>query len=378
MIGFIISILPYQKTTWVHQQARTCTKPKWTASAFDELPPSLKLNAVAEAVARKRDYKSTDRLLSEMSSSGVKLEQSALTAIIDSATRSPEHLASFLLKINPSGYNSSFPSIQQASPNYIVDPERFVDISFASGFLGVVGTCVSAEILEPPLVHHSADEATTVLILVLSALAFDRYAASAVTWTRIQAGLVRLFANDPARESHVDAACFLVAYLLGLPWVCFRPDVSQVVKWLDRYYGNKQVENLSESNEGLQRKSWGPDSGTELDKYLVWLVSGVAAEDKIDGRLITSAVRPAHEFLRRARARCGTEITGKASEADKKIGIAIAQAKDLLKKNQRVHEVLANNMLQGKSVGQCVALVAELLSTEQTTTVSTMTQPETG
>ena len=378
MVSFINSILPYQKNRWARQQPRTCSKPKWTASAFDELPPSLKLNAVAEAVARKRDHTATDRLLSEMSSSGVKLEQSALTAIIDSATRSPEHLASFLLKINPSGYNSSFPSIQQEKSNNKIDPERLVDISFAGGFLGVVGTCVTAEILEPPIVHHSADEATTVLILVLSALAFDRYAASAITWTRIQAGLARLFANDPSRESYVDAACFLVAYLLGLPWVCFRPDVAQVVKWLDRYYGNKEVSKSSESNEESQQKRWSSDSGTEVNKYLIWLVSGVAAEDKIDGRLITSAVHPAYEFLRRARVRGGTDVTGKAGEADKRISIAIAQAKDLLKKNQHVHEMLANNMLQGKSVGECVALVSELLSTEQTTTVSTMTQPETG
>ena len=324
------------------------------ASALDDVSPSVKLNAVAEALARRRDYPAAIRLLQEMSTAKVSLDPQALSTIVDSAVLAPNALASLLRTAAPPGYAShTLPSATHPDPHPI-DPERPADLSLAVSFLVLVTGAVSAELLEPPLVHHSADEATSVLLLLFTALLFDRYAAAAATWQRISAGLARIFADDPVRTARVDAAHFLVAYVLGLPWMCFRPDADQIIKFHSSRHGEGSSSDIQIVDDM---------SDAEMDIYLVWLVAGVACEDAQDGKLIDSDLKGARALLRavtRARRKRGnTESEEKSVGSHDRIQTALAHANEILERYHLTHTKVAEKMLKGGSVGECVVEVAD-------------------
>lgn len=354
MVAFHPPALPLRRRARRSPFPATCQlSPSASSSALDDVAPSVKLNAVAAALARRRDYTGALRVVREMSTAGVSLDPPALTAIVDSAVPAPAALASLLRAAAPAGYAArTIPSTIPAEQRPI-DPARAADLSLAVSFLVVVSGAVSAEVLEPPLVHHPANEATSILLLLFAGLLFDRYAAAAVTWRRISSGLARIFADDPVRSARVDAAHFLIAYLFGLPWMCFRPDPKQIIKFHSRRGGEQDQGGATLGVNGIMDE--------EIDMYLVWLVAGVAIEDQMDGMLIESDLRGARALLRtvsRARRKnaSGRNIVAGVRD-EERIRLAIAHAKDMLQQNGKVHSGVTERMLKGGSVGDCVAVV---------------------
>lgn len=182
-------------------------------------------------------------------------------------------------------------------------------------FFTVVFAALSAEFIEPAVLHHPADDATAVLFfLVCLGLAADRCMLSATGWRRLRRGLTRLIADDPARAAHTDAAAFLISYLLGLPWLCYRPDGRRAARW---------------------QKHAAPDIGTPfddrvVDRCLVWLVAPVAAELALDGTLIQSDLSSARDFMTSVRAARSPPARPSLGEVDNRIRSAVACAKRLL------------------------------------------------
>lgn len=238
-------------------------------------------------------------------------------------------------------------------------------MALAAAFVTVVGASVGAEVVEPLVLHHAAPEATTVLMIIIGGLVYDQFAAAGVWWGRVAGGMDRLLSDDPAREASVEAAFFLVAYLLGLPWAPFQPDVGRVlemhgVKRRAKGKGSKRRRRAGKKagdavggdveNNGGEYASTGLDEGT-VDRYLVWLLAGVAAEARLDGQLVESDAAWARELLR--------ATTAQVDEG--RILRAYSSAKDLLERHQVLHARLAEKMLAGLSAGECVILLEKSL-----------------
>ncbi|CAN8070939.1 unnamed protein product [Agarophyton chilense] len=320
------------------QRPACCSaKPARATPALDALSSATKLNAVIDSMARKQDRCATLQLINELKQQGGSLERSALTSVINAFVAAPNDLEHVLRTVAPPGYASrSLSSISRTVHDSVdagvcrhtnIDPERRVDVSLALGFVALVGGALSVEVVEPVIWHHAADEATTVLTVLLLSLAYDRYAASSSAWRRIQRGLTRLFRDDPVRASRVDAACFLTAYLLGLPWMCFKPNGARVGEWIER------------------KRTAGEEVGDVVDRCLVWLVCAVVVELELDGMLMESDLKAAYQVVGRG----GSE----------RVAHAMHSAKRLLQEYRQVHAQLANNMLGGATVGECVALLGD-------------------
>lgn len=330
MLSFVSSLPGLQRP-----RVRTVTVCSTTPStpALDSLPPSLKLNAVAATLAQQNDHEATKKLLLEMKKTGTKLESRTLAAVFDSFARDSDALSDIILQHPPDGYGTSSPP--QCTPVDTIDSSKPVEITLAGGFLFTVTSCIAGEALEP--VAHSGDEATTVLILLLCGLAFDRYAAQSTLWKTLLRGLRRLFREDPVRVARVDAASFLIAYLLGIPWLAYRGDARRVLMSCDA------------TDEDQTRET--------LQKALVWLCAGAAAEGEVDGLLIDSSLSEARALLRQARKR-GIPLGSRDETA---IRSAVSAASSLLSSQRDVYSALSEAMLQSASVGECVALAAEKL-----------------
>lgn len=272
-------------------------------SALDDVPQSLKLNAVAAEVAKRKDYSSTLKLLSEMSSQVISLDLSTQTAILNSSITNHEHMSTLLTKLNLPGYNSV--SLEQAERNEEVmkiDPDKPLELSTASLFVGIVSTSLSVEVIEPIFLHHSPDEANAVLLSIAVILFTDRYTFSGNLWQVVQKGLSRFISNkDINRISKVDAAYFIIAYILGIPWLCYKIYGKQAFKWLDNV-----------------------PSADKIDKCLMWLVAGVAMELEEDGTLILSNLNAAKEFMRLVRKSNKNQLSAK--ECDVRIKTAIVKS----------------------------------------------------
>lgn len=317
------------------------SKENFDRSVLDDVPKAIKLNAVVEAVAKRRDYEATRRVLAEMAECGVSLERGARAAILDASVDDHLRLADLLSSMSLPGYGRA--RLPSESPSAIVDPARAVDVSLAAGFLFVVSGALSAEFIEPTFLHRSPDDATAVLLLVGLVLAADRYGLAAAGWRRLRRGLTRLLANDPARAAHTDSAAFLVAYLLGLPWICYQPDGRRVAS----LHANVTSNPGKLSDDRM------------VDRCLVWLVAPVAAEQVLDDTLIQSDLGPARDFMAAVRK---TKPSGKRmslAEADNRIRCAISAAKRLLADHRNVHAALADAILSGASTGECVSLMVD-------------------
>jgi hypothetical protein len=360
-------------------------------SALDAIPEPMKLNAVAESLARSRDVTAALAVAAELRNTGATLQSRTRAAIVDAIAASPgavgaELLGQLFATEPPAGFGTANASptgavmggrldgaSSSANVAKLPDAGRRVDMGLAAAFLAVVGTSVGAEVIEPIVLHHAATEATTVLMLTTGGIAFDRFAAAGHWWNRVSAGLDRLLSDDPAREAQVESAYFLTAYLLGLPCAPFRPDVGQLLRLHGMHNGRpsrnrasrrEYVEATSSSSIDLSAPNAPPrlfredancgaveeyrpplDEDT-LDRYLVWLLSGVAAESMVDGFLVESDAARARELLRAV-----------AKPDETRILAAYARACELLTRHQVAHAKLAESMLGGVSAGNCVTLL---------------------
>jgi hypothetical protein len=314
--------------------------PLASPSVLDAVPDALKLNAVAESLARSRDVCAALAVAQELRALGEQVRPRTLAALVDGIAARPgadaaKSLGKAFDAARPNGFGqaaetstafiAAFASRKQiASMNgpsapaddddsALPDASRRVDMGLAGAFLAVIGTSLSAEVLEPLFLHHSATEATTMLLLLMGGLAFDRFSAGGATWTRLSAGIDTLLSDDPAREARVEAAYFLVAYLLGLSCAPFQPDVRQILKL-----------HSQDVSVPTNSKPPPPLEDTVVNTYLVWLLAGIAAEAMIDGKLVESDTGRARDLLQAiSRRRMGS--VGKAAD-DERIRAAYASA----------------------------------------------------
>lgn len=359
-------------------------------SALDDLPASLKLNAVAAAVAKQQDHDATLRVLTEMADQSIPLERSTQVAIVDSCVRDHARLSTLLTAVAPFGYgtivNDASVSLLMSNrdstatsagtktkptnvPTAPVDPQRTLDLSVATAFVSVVSTALTVEVVEPALLHHSADEATAALVAVAVILAADRYALSAMLWQRLQAGLTRLFANDPARVALTDAAAFLIAYLLGLPWLCYRPDGRRAAQWhrmlgplgstVPQPSSSPSTSTSKSSSTSTEQPKYAMFDDRIVDKCLIWLVAPVAAELAVDATLINSNLWAARDFMTAVRRKDTQKRRLTIIESDTRIRTAISVASSLLSDYQQTHAALTDALLAGASVGECVSLISD-------------------
>lgn len=375
-------------------------------STLDALPEPLKLNAVAESLARSRDVPAALSVVAELKRSGATLEPRARAAIVDAIASAPgpaaaRNIAQLFAGSPPWGFGDIYNPVSAqpkrkigadqdatGADDALPDAGRRVDMSLAAGFLVVVGTAVSAEVVEPLVLHHAATEATTVLLVVMGGLTFDRFAAAGTWWNRLTGGIERLLSDDPAREASVEAAFFLVAYLLGLPCAPFKPNVPQLLKLhaapskvssaASQAVAAERAKRKQKQFKQRTRKDRGRDAaGTSdvatvglqladtsaelsapavqlpplddkaVDRYLIWLMAGVAAEALMDGLLVESDAARARALLRAA--------GGGADNA--RLSSAYRTARQILTQHQVLHAKLTRGMLEGLSAGQCINLV---------------------
>lgn len=328
------------------------------SSALDELSPSLKFNAIAEALAREHDLPATLRVLSEMNDSGIELTLSTQAAIVDSAVTSHTYLRDILTSISPAGYGSMDPSVSQETPEKEpIDPTRATDLTLTTSFLTVVGGALSAEALEPLLFHQSADEATTLLLLTVTTLAADRYLARAPLWRRLRRGFRRLFTDNPERAARVDAATFLVSYILGLPWICFQPDGRRALRW---YHGWR--EGQTEAGDDTTETGFPVVEDADIDRCLIWLVAGVAAEHAFDNTLICSNLNAAREFVSKVRLTRPVSQRWTLRQSENRIRQAVSCALEIVTAHRGIYDELRSAMFSGASTGECVALLTKHFS----------------
>jgi len=227
-------------------------------------------------------------------------------------------------------------------PTALPDNDRVSEITAGLVFLGVAATGFSLEVIDS-VIHQSTILPTTMLMMAGGLVVGDRYFGSGGIYRSVAGGLTRLLSFDPARECRVDAAAFLVAYLLGIPFVCFRPDVGEILKnhsttmtYMKPHLGHPKVFRL----------------------YLTWILGGVAAEASIDGRLIESGSERALQLCTEARKQ--QLLSWSDQEVQDKIMASYGQAQDLLQRYREMHIKLTQRMLEGATAGECVAFLESL------------------
>lgn len=347
----------FERTVRVQRRRRVCVcvaeGPR--GSALDALPTGVKLNAVAESLARQGDLSGTLSLLRSMEEGAegeVRLSGAALTSIVDllaGASLAPRELASELwraLRLREAPGFGVEKKRPMRAPESLPDSGRAVRVLSAGAVVGTLGGAALTEIVEPLVTHHAAYEAHTVLFALLAAALYDRYAASARGWAFVADGLSRVFSDDPARAARVEAAHFLVAYVLGLPWVCLAPDERAI----------EAVIGTSDSGFSLKA-----NDDAAINAVLVWMLAGAAAEAAIDGALIESDTAGPYRLLRTLRK--GGTKRGKRDRD--RVGAAYATAVVLLNEYTDTLEALATKMLRGESAGECVAFLGSTFNSAQ-------------
>ncbi|GAB0494257.1 hypothetical protein MMPV_005548 [Pyropia vietnamensis] len=272
-------------------------------------------------------------------------------------------------------------------PGAVILPElpdrgRAAELVAGTIFLATTLTALSAEVLEPLLAHHGANDATGFLLLLGGIAAADRYLRGGVASAAVLGGLQRLLAEDPVRETRVEAAFFLAAYALGLPWVCYRPNAVEAVRFFPVLAAGEEAPGgIVVSGLGGEPED-PPQRLTLLDRYLVWLMAGAAAEVAIDGRLIEANIGRGRDVLRRlsgvpgadtdppvppdgeARSASAVSAARRARE-DVRLRWAVAEATTLLSRHSATYDGLVNKMLDGASAGECAAFVETALRADR-------------
>jgi len=263
------------------------------------------------------------------------------------------------------------------------DRARASELVAGTLFLATTLTALTAEVLEPLLAHHGSTEATGFLLLMGFAAAADRYLRGGAAGAAVLGGLQRLLAEDPVRETRVEAACFLAAYTLGLPWVCYRPNAVEAVRFFPVLVaGEEAMAGIGGPAPMVPAGAAPPPTLSLLDRYLVWLMAGAAAEVAIDGRLIEANIGRGRDVLRRlsgvpgadhdppvppaeAGARSSAVAAARRAREDVRLRWAVAEATVLLQRHAATYDGLVNKMLDGASAGECAAFVETALRADR-------------
>jgi len=151
------------------------------------------------------------------------------------------------------------------------DQDGASDVMKASLFLVASGGSLLLEGFDG-ITHHSAAIPNTVILLGAGYMVVDWVLQRGLVKS-IQSGLTRIFVDDLIRRCRTEAAAFLLAYLLGIPMLCYRPNLEAI---------RAVAELVDESN---------------IDNYLVWSLAGPACEASIDGILMETDLNAAGSFI---------------------------------------------------------------------------------
>eukprot|EP00186_Timspurckia_oligopyrenoides_P000885 CAMPEP_0182448080 /NCGR_PEP_ID=MMETSP1172-20130603/23304_1 /TAXON_ID=708627 /ORGANISM="Timspurckia oligopyrenoides, Strain CCMP3278" /LENGTH=373 /DNA_ID=CAMNT_0024644801 /DNA_START=197 /DNA_END=1315 /DNA_ORIENTATION=- len=330
--------------------------------------PDLASNAVVDSLCREGKFAEALLITESMNASRIALKGSSVSALIDGAARfdSPNELLSAFETIDANqslyGFNKyQLPRIQDMEELYYApvtkseqialesaDSERTSELLLAVTVSSTALGSISLEVIDPLILHQSADTPTALLILLGSSLLADRFLFSAQFYHKVAGGLRRLIRDDPARECSVEAALLLSSYLLGLPFLCFQPNAQQIVS----FHANLQESPIYEKKV---------KDGDMLNRYLVWMIMGIVAELRVDSRLIESDVSMPKRLLEQAERKNIDGLKGKFSLAQRRnrLNWAWIEAEKLLDQYKQLHNTLTNKMLDGYSAGECVMIIEQ-------------------
>eukprot|EP00871_Galdieria_phlegrea_P001931 jgi/Galph1/2739/GphlegSOOS_G1402.1 len=230
-------------------------------------------------------------------------------------------------------------------------------------FLGFFSVGLSMELVNPVVFHHSDLEPTVFLLLIFIGLTADRYMGSGKVYRSVERGLRRIFADDAVRASRCEAAFLLTGYLLGIPYLFFRPNARALVMHHQKLL--KLMWNTQMEVDGCGNKT---TCTKELEKelfykYVVWMCSGLAAEYGIDGLFFEvnpdSIRKFVESFDHDTLEEFGCQENWKACK-ELLLDSAYHEAANLLDVFSKEHMILADKMLSGASAGECVSTLEQL------------------
>jgi len=340
------------------------------ARILDSLPEADKYNTLAQGLFRRvLNDKSPDArqsslqegwtLLDEMRQKALKATPRTFSLLVDAAavTNDAEAMKRSLELATGSGLSVVYGQADKGWEGSPVDAGRLAsvtesltdmpedsrskDVVVASAFMGYVGTGVGAETLGDYIYGDFDEIYPTVALLALAAAGvYDIVKGGGVVSKSVVAGLKRLLVDDKERQCRVESAAFLVAYLLGLPCFCFRPNVLEALKMAED--PRIRMDLLTPAG---------------IDKLLVWLLAGVAAENLQHPECIVADPRQSDAFVKLMRDK--DYLKGVDDEtASLRVKWAFHKATNLLRKHRRVHDELRRRMeSKAATVGDCVTFL---------------------
>mmetsp|Transcript_23762 Transcript_23762/g.30784 ORF Transcript_23762/g.30784 Transcript_23762/m.30784 type:complete len:414 (-) Transcript_23762:278-1519(-) len=323
-----------------------------------------KYNAVVQGLAaiisegkEGRKFEELFELLTEMQNKRIKPNSRSLSLSIDAAAASGdvEALGTLLPLLKQAGagqvYGRSLPrvtplpsdedrrSLMLEDLEPVPTDDRQAETSASLVFLALllldlgwqgIGSLTQNESLIPTLLFWA----------LVGTLVYDIINGAGKISGSVAAGLNRLFLKDFEREAQCEAASFLVAYGLGLPCFCFKPNVLEALKMVQNNQGDLQ------SLGGVQR-------------LLVWLMAPVAAESATHKQMIVSDPRQATAFLKLVRDKGLVDLDDGISDSER-IKWAMSEAKNILKAEGVLYESLQRTLEAGAAtVGECVTVTEQ-------------------
>ena len=208
-----------------------------------------------------------------------------------------------------------------------------------------------------PLFDQDSKSGVISLLLFALALVLDNFVsepAGALTSTFF-AGLTRLFTRDVTRECRCESASFLVGYHVGIPAFSLSPNTVEALRLTDP----TAAESMADSPEADLASTFSTPGG--VNRILVWLMAGVAAEAAEHRQLIVSDPRQASALLKILRTRDAaseTQAGNDDSDDEFRLRSALAQAELLLRKYGNQQDQLRQRMESGgATVSNCIALL---------------------
>lgn len=331
---------------------------------LDRLPVADRYNAVLRATllaGGDSAVPTSVTLIAEMTERGMQLNDEGLVALIDTALECDD-LPCALLAARANGkcrvYGSAGWEPPPRPPQNILDAvpalpldEREAEVAGAAA-AGVLATGLA--IAHPP--------AALALPALASGWAADRYNNKGAFFDLLARGLGRVVDKDLQRECAIDAAAFLMGYLMGLPCCADAPSASAGLAMLS-------ADALVLGGPDLLTKPLGgPARARLIDRVLIWLVAPAALETLARQPLsLAASPRVALEFLQAARrreAQVGVDVLQggwSAGDDEARVRWAFAQSTAMLRTCTGVREAVQERLVEGSSLGACALLVEERL-----------------
>ena len=305
------------------------------------------------------------QLIDEMSERNLDLSSAALTTLLDgemASGDSTEGLLVSLLAARRNGVCSAFGAADAWSPAPVPPLPAMLELPTDKGAAAVAQATAAAT-----AVTAAAAAAHAPVALVGMGLAggwsLDRYTQRGEFFENIGKGFNRMLSRDLRSECAVEAACFVLGYLLGLPSCGLAPTAEGALAML------------------ADGRRWWLSPGAPdrlVDRVLIWLLAPAALELAAQRAGVTSAealellakrageasieARAFLEAARRREASLGVDPQQggwvvNAEEDERRLRYAYAEARRLVTRFSGVIETVEERMTEGISFGACAVLL---------------------